>query len=171
MSHKQLAINTIMQLKQLRGAKLEKTPKGKTISPLHIYVLFAQMSQLHKIILNWKYCELECSTHELSHNLPKKIHLQNKPPKDIYNSLLYLTMSEFAKPLMCLTCKGRHRLHPCPSCKGSGHRKISGRRKAELLGINESTYRRKYATFVTTLESFLQEQEHLALLSLTQKLK
>jgi len=57
-------------------------------------------------------------------------------------------LTEISRPGLCHTCGGRGEVRQrglvvtCSDCRGTGRRRISDRSRAQILGIDESTYRR-----------------------------
>lgn len=83
----------------------------------------------------------------LSEDLARKRAACWPADSGVYAKLRAAVVHELDGADLCGECQGRGRIItsdlsvPCPECKGSGHKRASGRARARFLGVSEPTYR------------------------------
>lgn len=93
--------------------------------------------------------------------------------KELLRKMAKMAIYETVSPPQCHVCNGRKEIHPknqavrpCGACSGTGLKAISNRKRADKVGISETSWRRtwseRYAEFLAKQQAWMQlAHEHV----------
>lgn len=135
-----------------------------------------------RMLIRIKYADQTCYTGTFENELVSAIeratlfsveHIAKKwkvPRKDFIRDMCRLALIEHLSPHVCQRCNGQTgavtktgQWEACTKCAGTGRFRLSGRRRARMLRIDEKAYRQSWKDRYTAIQELLDRYEEIGL--------
>jgi len=150
-----MAAIDVLNILSVSAARLEfSSGGGSSLSSHDVAAMLSGASREAELLAYAKYVQDESALAKLRAHVfcvtKRKAITDNWNDQRLPSMLVKLSalaVGEVCTPMVCGKCSGRGFVgaKSCCRCDGSGHYRLSKRRMAEIVGVNESNWRRRWS--------------------------